>query len=140
MAGSRRNRAHVRLWKLFGVAGPLGATVLRMVTWEAGERLLADGEAKRLHDPQTGRCLGFQRMKTEIVKTRKTGESLTSECALTRWEIELVAGQAFRDGKSRTLVMSETRRRTLLARGIVACDAVEEALVKLQAFAPVYRA
>lgn len=111
----------------------LGWRVVGRVSSAVGDKKVANGEWRRVNN-ELGEHVGYQALAT--FQTDKDLPSTPSSCSITVRQVELIAGTAFKHGKSRTLGMPEEkkicRRNPKSGRALPPEDAVELALAKME--------
>jgi len=122
---------------LFDGNTALGWRVTRRISLDAGERMLASGHARRVND-HNGVHIGYQLQQPGPVKNGVPAKP--TPALLSAREMDLIAGQAFTHGASRTASMTEAQRLTrvhpLTNKLLPPEDEVERAVAKLHALTP----
>ena len=140
MAKPRRRSPNALTFPLWLPPTPLGVTVHDYVTVREGDRMVLNGQA-RLHYDALGNPDGYELMPVAGSKV-KNGDASSKPTAalLTVKEMDLVAGQKFRGGRSRTAGRSEKERLTrvhpVTGKPLPPEDEVERAVAKLLALTP----
>lgn len=131
MAMANSHRSPKKSFVLYYHNTSLGWKKARRVNFDEGERQVALRQWQRIYDSNTGQHIGYQPLKPEKKPKTLPGDVPVAE-TITREELELNAGQAFRDGQSG----SAERRMFLVAAGQRAGlpeeDAVEVADYKVK--------
>lgn len=132
-------RAKIRVWS--APTGPLRKVdVVRRVSQAEAMELVNARKAEWAHGAN-GQNVGIQMCREQIpVKVFVVGDSTPSSAAMSRREMDLVAGSNFKEGGSRTVGMPEHRREDRVRRGLKETDAVEAASIKLAMFTANYSA
>jgi hypothetical protein len=143
----RRRRGESNRFQLCSDFDPLGnITVVRRVSFDEGELLVAEGSAKRVMDDENVGVIGFQLCsggKSDIA--HEPVDSNPSNAALSQVEVYAVAGSGFKGGvnrygvygppgKSQTAGLNEAQRQSRIKRGLSGEDLVERSLTKLSAW------
>lgn len=132
---SQRGR---REFQLFDRNTSLGWRVTRRIGHAQGEKLVDSNYARRVNDCN-GEHIGYQLLDPNTIVNEGL-PSVLSPVVLTAREMDLIAGQSFEHGRSRTARMSEVQRITRVhpfTRKILPPeDEVERAAAKLMAFTP----
>jgi hypothetical protein len=141
---------HKRAWQLVTAPSAPVMKVKRHISLREAERLIAAGSAEPVYDDANAEIIGFRLKDRETVRAAIAGPVKTfcrpdvgsdaSTATLNENECDLVVGQAFEDGKSRTLTMTAEQIESRAVRFLRGEDFVHLAQVKLDAFRPRYRA
>jgi hypothetical protein len=143
----RRDRGNKTRFELVSKGGTFGPENMGWILIDAGERMVAQKKAERIHDPATGKVLGYQ-WTTDVVSSHPKPTIDPSEAMLTRSEIDAVVGEHCRGGKnihgvdggrpgrSLTAGLGAAQRKLREAIGLEAIDFVEQSRFKLNAFDP----
>jgi hypothetical protein len=142
MARPRRRSPSSQRWRdnqffLFDGNIALGWRVTRRVSHQDGERMVATGHARPVND-HNGVHIGYQMQQPAPVKNGVPAKP--TPALLSAKEMDLIAGQAFAGGQSRTFGRSEvmrlTRTNPWTGKLLPPEDEVERALAKLRAVTP----
>jgi hypothetical protein len=131
----RRRRGDVLL---FGwSAAESGWRVTKSITRERFDQLQRRGHRfEPIHEWGTERVIGYQ--STNVVSSDHDLPSAETRAAITPAEMDLIAGQAFAGGRSRTMGLPEELRinrvHPLSGHALPPEDAIERAVGKLDVF------
>lgn len=140
MAKPRRRSANCETFPLYLPPSPLGYTVHDWVTVREGDRLVVNGTAEIQYDG-LGFPVGY-RLKPVAAgaKIQNGADARPVPVMLTVREMDLIAGQKFRRGRSRTAGRTELQRLSrvhpLTKKALPPEDEVERAVAKLHALTP----
>ena len=143
MARPKRRSPASKRWRencflLFDGNTALGWRVTRRISQDDGERMIETGHARHVNDCN-GQHIGYQMQQPAPVKNGEVSARATPAVLSSR-EMDLIAGRAFQNGKSRTERLSEVQRITRVHpfthKLLPPEDEVERAAAKLKAFTP----
>ncbi len=109
----------------------LGWAILRSISFEAGERQVALGVARRVLD-YVGNHIGYQRATPPPAPTQAT--TLTAAQTFSAADVMLNAGTVFRNGRSRTARLNEEQRKDRVSNGFEAEDHIERVTERLRLY------
>jgi hypothetical protein len=131
----RRRQQDGKLW-LFSPVTTLGWRATRWIHPDEGERKVAIGQLRHVLDP-SGKLIGYQ--MAEGMPRDENMPSRRAPVSLSVHDMELIAGQTFPKGKSKTAGLPEdlriSRVHPLSGRALPPEDDVERAVAKLGAYA-----
>lgn len=137
MARARRRIEEFFLYEDEATRGSLGWRVTRRISREAGERMLVAGHAVQVHD-EHGNMVGYHKVDAPLARNGVGANPMP--VVLTAREMDLIAGQFFRHGRSKTAGMSEAQRLSridpMTRRLLPPEDGIERALARLESYAP----
>lgn len=120
---------------LYGAHTTLGWRIVRSIQFEEGERRVACGAFRRVHDSVTGKLLGYQVVGTAEARGDRDLPSMASPAAISAREMQANAGEL---GRSRTRGLAEedrlSRRDQKNGRLLPAEDFVERTVAKIRVF------
>jgi hypothetical protein len=146
----RRDRGNSKRYELLTPGGTLGIESKGWILLDAGELLVKQRKAERIHDTKTGTLLGYQLTSAGSAATRfdPQPEMDVSDTVLTRAQVDAVVGEhckggknihgidGGRPGRSATAGLGAAQRKLREALGLEAIDFVEASRFKLNAFDP----
>lgn len=133
LARRRLNRIHTR-FQLCSPGGPLGPKVVRLISYNAGEKMVKERKASRIYDPRNNERLVGYLLRVEPAKPVIVRESVPSSAAFSCAEVQAIAGTRFAEGRSRTVGLPERIRVARVSKGLREMDLVEAAQEKLKVY------
>lgn len=88
----------------------LGWRVVRMESFEKGERMVELGSWRRVHDAINGNHIGYQPLSAESQRGDRDLQSQASSSSISAGEMMINAFTGFEDGRSRTAHLCEKDR------------------------------
>ncbi len=134
-----QNLRNIRPFVLYGGDETLGYRVTSRVSKREAEQMVRNGRAEETVDGAGAKC--YRLLKIAVVSNGLVSSKPTP-AVLSAREMQLIAGQAFRFGGSKTARMTEPERVTrvhpISRKPLAAEDEIERAVAKLEAFTPMH--
>ncbi len=136
-----QNLRNIRPFVLYGGDETLGYRVTSRVSKLEAERMVRNGRAEETVDDAGSKCYRLLKSAPMAV-SNGNAEARPTPAVLSAREMQLIAGRAFRYGKSKTATMPEVMRVTrvhpISRKPLAAEDEIERAVAKLEAFTPAH--